>query len=248
MESNNKTCVNTNLDSKIISSLSEYLDEIYKIKLSEKVNKGIQGKTCLIFRGQSSIQPLRPSVGRNKELYNNEKEIFFHFKRNYMRFYPFRLERNMDILMLGQHYGLPTRLLDWSLNPLVALYFAVSNNNQDKEKDGVVYIKNWLQYGNLKEGKEEDENKSIFNLNLNHVILMPDNFDIRFVNLDCVFEYFTNPQIETNENDITRIVIPGNKKKFLREQLADINYNLVFAVPTLDKLCENIKHTYITAN
>lgn len=39
-------------------------------------------------------------------------------------------------LFLAQHYGLPTRLLDWSENPLVASYFAV---NELDDRDGCIW-------------------------------------------------------------------------------------------------------------
>ena len=40
---------------------------------------------------------------------------------------------------IAQHYGVPTRLLDWSENPLVGIYFAINDGNYDNE-DGVIWV------------------------------------------------------------------------------------------------------------
>jgi hypothetical protein len=41
--------------------------------------------------------------------------------------------------MLGRHYGLPTRILDWSWNPLVALYFAAQEDKTTPGVDGCIW-------------------------------------------------------------------------------------------------------------
>lgn len=95
------------------------------------------GTGALWFRGQADVAwELKPSIGREPqngglydparapdELYKTEGLLLQRFKRDS---YPFvqRLLTDWEGITLGQHHQLPTRLLDWTSNPLVALFFA----------------------------------------------------------------------------------------------------------------------------
>src|SRR5690349_11458428 len=87
----------------------------------------------VIYRGVKSVEfPLMPKVGRivppksNGSREANEKEILRLFKERALRFLDVVPTSDWDWLALGQQYGLPTRLLDWTENPLVACFFAVA--------------------------------------------------------------------------------------------------------------------------
>lgn len=132
-----------NGDSISISSLSEYTDAITSIR-----NNIIEdGKSeTLFFRGQSNKSwDIRPSIFRDSLISVEHKIIQTAIARVPQEFR--ECSSAFEELTKLQHYGLPTRLLDITMNPLVALYFACLPTAKVKDKegnevypDGIVYI------------------------------------------------------------------------------------------------------------
>lgn len=93
-----------------------------------------------IYRGEDSTgYTLKPKLGRYsfEEFLNwpdAESTLLNTFKRKSVPYLVTRPRTEMQWLALAQHHGLATRLLDWTENPLVALYFAVSNCYLDEDR------------------------------------------------------------------------------------------------------------------
>ena len=90
------------------------------------------------YRGQSDKDwKLIPKAGREIISKSNDETIFIQWKRRAKFYLKNQNLNDWELLSIAQHTGLPTRLLDWSHSPLVALFFCCSEN---LEKDGAVFI------------------------------------------------------------------------------------------------------------
>ena len=107
----------TRIELKKVDAIETYLQLIYSLDQDSQDGN-------IYYRGQGSLgrAPI-PTIYRKTQWINNEHRLY----REMIMYNPnhfLKEQTTFDILAKMQHYELPTRLLDVTTNPLVALYFA----------------------------------------------------------------------------------------------------------------------------
>jgi hypothetical protein len=105
-----------------VESLQEFMEAVWRVPKE-------YGRLRL-FRGQADNWPLLPRLfrvnRRPEELTELERRLLDAFQGRCLYLLPSVPSEKYDMMSLAQHYGLRTRLLDWSRNPLMGLFFSVS--------------------------------------------------------------------------------------------------------------------------
>jgi len=175
-----------------------------------------------------------------------------------------------DWLALGQHRGLPTRLLDWTYSPLVALHFA-TENTAEFDQDGMVWCVNFVEankrlprrlkrilrqegsdtftvemlgaFGSLREFDALSRAPFV-------VFLEPPAVDRRILNQLALFSLMSSPSATLDEwlDDhpqlCRRVVIPAKLKWEIRDKLDQANVNERVLFPGLDGLSRWLTRYY----
>jgi hypothetical protein len=169
--------------------------------------------TVTIYRGVRDINHrLIPSVGRIGDAVEEEETLLTLFKQRALPFLgDYVPDNDWEWLALAQHHGLPTRLLDWTYNPLVALYFAVEEVAANV--DGAVYVTSAPTLVNT------EMYPTPFSIR-REVIYEPEHFAQRISAQSGLFTAHPDPTKPFRGEQLARIIIP----RTLRLQFKKVLY------------------------
>jgi len=208
--------------------------------LPEYLNQRMWDVPEMMFRGVAdSNYELIPSIGRYKAKdpeshHRFERTILEEFKQRAVRYMSHDPRGEFEWLFLAQHYGIPTRLLDWTSNPLVAMYFACERN---PDKECAVYkitMTRW--YTNFGES-DPFEIENIGGLRPRHT-------DIRYINQAGVFTIHPDPTKPIDLPNIAKYVFNSKIKDTIRWQLRKMGIHASFIYPSLESIARDVIHEH----
>ncbi len=220
------------MDNKTASTFQELLDTV----------KQYAQNRHFIFRGQADDWPLVPKGWRNGFV-GKDQELLRSWKRQAVSMFDSsRINSEWDWLSVAQHHGLATRLLDWTLNPLVAAFFATEScysKDAPKECDGVIYVTRFQTPAVI----EDDELKTMTpfsDLEGRVRLLWPNRIAARISAQAGLFTLHGNNQ-EIDQHTLyldhfQKILIPHGAKANLRKELSFFGVHELSIYPDLDGL------------
>jgi FRG domain len=251
-----------------VSTWTELQDALWEDAWQESLGRF---RSDFAFRGRNdAAEELVTSLQR---LGGDARSLERHLLRNFRR-YASREAAAFDSpwnwLALGQHHGLPTRLLDWTHSPLVALHFVTSDERQF-DRDGVVwmfdYVRAHAETPTPLRTELDDASMNVFTAeSLGRVttglreleelggdfvlFLEPPALNQRIVNQYALFSLTSRADrrldewLEQRPHMARRVVVPAELKWEVRDKLDQANVTERVLFPGLDGLSRWLARYY----
>ncbi|MBN2645867.1 MAG: FRG domain-containing protein [Desulfuromonadaceae bacterium] len=252
-----------------VKSWSELHERLFDDSWDDEIGRF---RSRLAFRGLSDADyPLATTLMRLGGDYGSLER---HLLRNFKKYAHRSMVEHDSVwhwLALAQHHGLPTRLLDWTYSPYIALHFATANIEQF-DRDGVIWAVNYLlAHRYLPEPlrlKLDEEGANVFTvgmlsecvsalqelpeLSLDNYLLFiePPSIDDRIVNQYGMFSIMPDVRCPVDQWLVAhpqlwqKIVIPAALKWEIRDKLDQANITERVLFPGLDGLSRWLTRHY----
>ena len=251
-----------------MSNWAELQEQLFADAWKEEL--GLHRSDCA-FRGRDDARDdLSTSLAR---LGGDPATLEAHLLRNFRKYAGLEAvpaDSPWNWLALGQHHGLPTRLLDWTNSPYVALHFATSHT-YEFDRDGAVWMVDYVRAHELAPDAFRDclerEGAVLFTTEMLGsiaeapadlerlgddfaVFFEPPSFDERIVNQYALFSLLSRSDASMDEwlarhpELVRRIVIPAELKWEVRDKLDQANVTEQVLFPGLDGLTRALTRHY----
>jgi len=256
------------VDETRIESWNELNDKLFEGSWKPSLGRF---RSSYAFRGQSDVsKDLRTGLARLGAAVDLENHLLRNF-RKYAQREAVPGDSVWNWLAVAQHHGLPTRLLDWTYSPWVAMHF-VTLHPEQYDRDGVIWCVDYAKTNELlPEGLKRilsEEGSFVFTAEMLQraartlqefdrladvefvVFFEPPSLDDRIVVQFALFSLVSNPRLSLDAwlarhpEVFRKLIVPASLKWEIRDKLDQGNINERVLLPGLDGLSQWLRRYY----
>ena len=255
-------------------SWTELLEQLYEGSWNQDLQRF---RSPFAFRGLADLEHgLTNSLSRLARGHPDIAKLELSMLRNFRKYAAQQTSIHVDSiwhwLAVAQHHCLPTRMVDWTFSPLVALHFATEHPEQ-YARDGVVWCIDFVNANKrlprrLRAILDEDGSDTFTADMLGEfetlrdfdalareepflLFVEPPALDARILNQAALFSLMPSPSaslhdwLETHPDLSRRVLVPAELKWEIRDKLDQANITERTLFPGLDGLSRSLERYYL---